>query len=145
MPDDIFDPSNALALQAYEIATIALFTACDDDIDPECWKAPFVELGRCAGKNYTRPDPWDTTIPVVWAPPHLLDGVCRKQCMCSFGSERKTSTLPKCQDTPDDPKAEKFCSLCGPKFNQPIEVAMFECGTSKCPGPDPGHHSLGQS
>merc|ERR1740117_2097349 len=29
MPDDIFDPSNAAALKAYEAATIALFTFCN--------------------------------------------------------------------------------------------------------------------
>jgi hypothetical protein len=27
-----------------------------------------------------------------------------------------------CKDQPDDPRAGKFCSLCGPKFNQPITV-----------------------
>ena len=43
MPDDIFDPSNAVALQAYANATIALFTWCYDDV---CLlDGPFVELG----------------------------------------------------------------------------------------------------
>ena len=127
MPDDIFDPSNAVALQAYINATIALFTACHNDICPLNSEAPFVELGRCAGKNYSYPDPWGNTN-VAWAPRHLMHGVCEKQCMCNFANESKTSTLPTCQDTPDDPKAGTFCSLCGPKFNQPIKVTLFECG-----------------
>ena len=58
--------------------------------------------------------------------------------MCNFGGN-KTVPLPQCSDHPDDPKAGKFCSLCGPKYNKPIEISMFECGNrdeSSCPGPN---------
>ena len=60
--------------------------------------------------------------------------------MCNF-SGNKTVPLPKCQDQPDNPQANKFCSLCGPKYNKPIEISMFECGLDhhslpSCPGPN---------
>ena len=45
--------------------------------------------------------------------------------MCNFGGN-KTVPLPQCSDHPDDPKAGKFCSLCGPKFNKPIGVQCFK-------------------
>ena len=142
MPDDIFDPSNAAALKAYEAATIALFTFCNATTwggkkTHGCAKTPFLELGRCASKNYTVPgyEPFDR---VAWAPHQLMDEVCQKKCMCNF-SGNKTVPLPPCQDQPDDPKAGNFCSLCGPKYNKPIEISMFECGNqdeSSCPGPN---------
>lgn len=140
MPAALFDPTNAVALKAFTDATIALFTFCNTTTwggkrTDGCAKTPFLELGRCAAKNYTRPgyEPFET---VKWAPQQLMDGVCKKQCMCNF-SGNKTVSLPKCQDTPDDPKAGKFCSLCGPKYNKPIEIGMFECpDTSSCPGPN---------
>ena len=104
-----------------------------------CAKTPFLELGRCASKNYTLGgyEPFDT---VAWAPHHLMNEVCQKKCMCNF-SGNKTVPLPKCQDQPDDPKAGNFCSLCGPKYNKNIVISMFECGNqdeSSCPGPNPG-------
>jgi uncharacterized surface protein with fasciclin (FAS1) repeats len=145
MPDVIFEPSNAAALKAYEAATIALFTFCNSTRTTwggkkthGCSKTPFLELGRCASKNYTEPfryEPFDT---VAWAPHQLMDEVCQKKCMCNF-SGNKTVPLPKCQDEPDDPEAGNFCSLCGPKYNKPIEISMFECGNldkTSCPGPN---------
>ena len=140
MPDDIFRPGNAAVLKAFEDITVALFTFCNVSTwggqrIHGCAKTPFLELGRCASKNYTVPGytPFDT---VPWAPHQLMDGVCQKQCMCSFDGN-KTAPLPKCQDQPDDPRAGKFCSLCGPKYNKPIQISMFECGDGlPCPGPN---------
>ena len=60
--------------------------------------------------------------------------------MCNFGSESKTIKLPKCQDKPDDPKAGNFCSLCGLKVNQPIEITMFrvrDCPALEVPRAEP--------
>jgi len=144
MPDAIFDPSNAVALKAFELATISLFTFCNTSTwggkrTHGCAETPFLELGRCAGKNYTIPgyEPFEM---VDWAPHQLMDGVCQEKCMCNF-SGNKTVPLPKCQDQPDNPQANKFCSLCGPKYNKPIEISMFECGLHhhslpSCPGPN---------
>jgi len=140
MPDALFEPANAVALKAFTDATIALFTFCNTTTwggkrTHGCAKTPFLELGRCADKNYTLVG-YEAFETVKWAPAQLMDGVCKKQCMCNF-SGNKTVSLPKCQDQPDDPKAGKFCSLCGPKFNEPIEIDMFECGDQlTCPGPN---------
>ena len=59
MPDAIFDPSHAAELKAFEAATIALFTFCNTTTwgggrTHGCAKTPFLELGRCADKNYVR-------------------------------------------------------------------------------------------
>ena len=143
LPDDIFDPSNAAALKAYEAATIALFSFCNTR---GCTFGPFLELGRCADKNYTVLGHSKTngqTFPnkterVDWAPHKLMDGVCQKQCLCNFGNGtggKPSLQLPTCQDQPDDPRARKFCSLCGPKYNTPIEISLFECGVPSCPRP----------
>ena len=42
-------------------------------------------------------------------------GVCR-QCGCNY---------PSCRDQPDDPAAGKFCSLCGPKYNDYIVINLW--------------------
>ena len=42
-------------------------------------------------------------------------GVCR-QCGCTY---------PSCRDQPDDPAAGKFCSLCGPKYNDYIVINLW--------------------
>ena len=77
-----------------------------------------------------------------WAPHQLMDGVCQDECMCKFGGKpgnKVALPLPNCSDHPDDPKAGEFCSLCGPRYNKPIEISMFVCGNqdeSSCPGPN---------
>ena len=35
------------------------------------------------------------------------------------------ATYPACPDVPDDPRNHKYCSICGPKFNQPIDVTFW--------------------
>lgn len=39
----------------------------------------------------------------------------KKQCDCTF---------PACKDTPDSPLAGKWCSLCGPKYNDYITIGL---------------------
>ena len=122
MPDAIFDPSNAATLKAYEDITIALFGAFGG------LEKVNLELGRCEGKNYTRPNLYPTK--VDWAPKQLMRGICAAKCKCNF---------PECPDAPDDPSAGTWCSLCGPKFNAPITVQAYQCGLApgQCKGPDP--------
>ena len=105
-----------------------------------------VEAGRCADKNYTSPaaSPW---LWAPWAPEVLMDELCQKACKCNFMNMNKTvlcsappcvpPQLPECQDRDDNPPF-LYCSLCGPKFNKPIHIAMFDCklGDNKCPGPN---------
>jgi len=132
MPADIFEPSNAGALQAYKDITIALFGVFELGEN----SITGLELGRCAEKNYTKltcivGGRYRTCRKVIWAPDQLMDGICKTNCMCNY---------PKCKDVPDDPKAGKWCSLCGPKVNKPFEVLTYRCGghiRNACPGPGP--------
>ena len=146
MPAAIFEPQNAASLKAYADITIALFPL---DVFSG-YNAITLELGRCATNNYTadhhvesvdwagidgnNPLARDATLP-------LMDGICQVKCHCNFRGLNKTvSTLPRCTDEPDDPKAATWCSLCGPKYNKPIEIDLYQCttpGVTKdvCPGP----------
>jgi uncharacterized surface protein with fasciclin (FAS1) repeats len=140
MPDAIFKPSNAAALKAYEDITLALYGdytyGSKQDLD--------LKLGRCADTGYTRKDTYPRK--VDWAPIQLMDGICADKCRCNFCLNNtleypvrkcdETSPLPLCKDAPDDPRAAKWCSLCGPKFNAPISVNLFYCATGQnCPAP----------
>ena len=151
MPAAIFDPSNAASLEAYVNITIALYGLDrlhhSNDV--------ILELGRCSTNNYTRAAGEKTVDWTGWTidgpidGPHkpLMDGICREKCHCEFADTSGFSKtfplrLPTCIDEPDDPTAEKWCSLCGPKFNSPININIFRCtkpGVVKevCPGPKP--------
>ena len=121
MPAAIFDPSNAAKLKAYEDLTIALYGdyAYGFKLDLH------LELGRCADKGYTKPTLYPFKLP--WAPKQLMSAICSKQCKCNF---------PDCPDQPDDPSAGTWCSLCGPKFNAPIVLKVYQCANGRCAGPD---------
>ena len=138
MPAAIFEPSNAAALKAYEDITLALYGdytyGSKQDLD--------LKLGRCADTGYTRKQQY--AMKVDWAPTQLMDGICADKCHCNFCQNNtvalvhkcEKSPLPFCKDAPDDPRAAKWCSLCGPKFNEPIAVNLFYCATGqKCPAP----------
>ena len=98
-----------------------------------------VERGRCADKKYIVPLPSpDIGKNVSWAPEGLMDEVCQTKCQCNFENKNKTvPQLPKCIDAN---YAGPYCSLCGPKYNKPIDIAMFACHcpkhVCKCPGPE---------
>ena len=111
------------------------------------WPWSTVETGRCADKDYTSPAApawvWST-----WAPEVLMDELCQRDCKCNYLNLNKTvlcsappcvpPQLPECQDRVDNPPY-LYCSLCGPKYNKPIHIDMFECklgGKNACPGPD---------
>merc|ERR1711865_91935 len=54
---------------------------------------------------------------VSWTDPELMKRTCFNSCGCNY---------PACSDTrPDVPRNHEYCSLCGPKFNQPIEVQFY--------------------
>ena len=99
-----------------------------------------VELGRCADKKYVVPLPGaQIGKNVSWAPEELMDELCQTKCKCNFENKNKTvPQLPECVDKPDLPG--QYCSLCGPKYNKPIDIAMFAChcpkNVCKCPGPE---------
>lgn len=156
MPDDIF---GRFAEYDYGAATVELYrvrveteTPCSNgkscplggfcDEPGNCAEEVRVELGRCADKNYTVPLHNESNVP--WAPVAMMDEVCQSECKCNYLNKNKTVPgLPECPDKADGPWAINqtsgfFCSLCGPKYNQPVEIAMFGCSLGKyeCAGPE---------
>ena len=53
---------------------------------------------------------------VSWTDDELMQQTCSILCYCNW---------PQCPDAPDDPDRSDFCSLCGPTYNQPIEVDFW--------------------
>jgi uncharacterized surface protein with fasciclin (FAS1) repeats len=108
MPASLFSRKNARALKAYTDITLKLYTF------PFSNNQTKLELGRCKDIGY--PASAGGRQGIVWAPGALMTGICAQQCHCTY---------PACPDQPDNPKAGTFCSLCGPKFNQPITVNLW--------------------
>ena len=123
MPAALFEPKNAEFLKLYEKLTVAFYKA---PFDPELGK---LAVGRCKDIGFTECGSAEQG--VVWANAALMDPICASKCNCNFDGpgEKSPSTsifkaLPYCKDEPDDPKAAKWCSLCGPKFNAPITITL---------------------
>ena len=136
MPKAIFDKENAAALQMYIDATLAFAWV-------PCLKSPCLnfELGTCSGSGFSDNDgvpgispmlnipcrdikelPVDGFLPdnrtIDWAPNKLMEPICLQHCECNYRKD--------CKDVPDNPLAASWCSLCGPKFNRPIEIQCFK-------------------
>ena len=117
-----------------------------------------MELGSCAGwggegtgaSPAHRGQYWKVagTRKVDWAPLKLMDGICAEQCKCNFRNGKLNGSigLPPCKDEPDDPAAGKWCSLCGPKYNQPIGITEYICTSvfAQCRGPRCGRRGTVQ-
>jgi len=135
MPNSLFDPENKVALDRYINVTLSLWQVYIGNIR----RGPLMELGRCGNgeNNYTTPKTAGGGVPyelVNWAPVPLMKGICQEKCNCDFENIRS------CPDVPDDPAAEEWCSLCGPKFNANINIYLFVCKKSGyqpevCAGP----------
>jgi len=128
LPTALFEPQNAAALARYVNITIDLFRV---DIGYDFGLPLSLELGACkdAGKTAKFTNPLGSQ-KVDWAPAALMEGICAVQCGCNFqgGSKSaKLKALPVCKDAPDDPSAMKWCSLCGPLYNKPIDVKLYGC------------------
>jgi hypothetical protein len=110
MPASLFDPSNARELKRYEDITVKLYKVGFARFGDQY----ALEVGRCKEIGYR--EAGGQAQGSVWAPTALMTPICKEQCHCTY---------PDCKDQPDDPKAGKFCSLCGPKFNQPIAINIW--------------------
>ena len=145
MPPAIFKKENAAALQMYIDATLAFAW-----LPSLPWS--HLELGTCSGKGSLNWDIFDDVVPGInpilnvpcsvikesyghehgflpdnrtidWAPKRLMEPLCLEHCECNYlGEDSRTS----CKDVPDNPLASSWCSLCGPKFNRPIEIQCFK-------------------
>ena len=105
IPVSLFDPTNAAELKAYEDLTIAMY---------EVVGGSKLEVGRCADIGYGASA---GSASAAWAPSALMVPICKSKCNCDYPYN--------CPDQPDDPQRENFCSLCGPMFNQDIEIDLF--------------------
>merc|ERR1712166_762524 len=67
---------------------------------------------------------------IDWAPRKFMVPICTLHCDCNYcgSSTRDCNYDPSTAgtDVPDNPLAARWCSLCGPKFNAPIDVHCFE-------------------
>jgi len=116
MPASLFDPANAEALQRYEDITVLFYKwSLATNLNP-------LEVGRCKDIGFL--DSAGGIQGTLWANKELMDPICAKQCHCTYGFSFN-ATLPYCKDQPDDPTAGKWCSLCGPKYNQPITIDLY--------------------
>jgi uncharacterized surface protein with fasciclin (FAS1) repeats len=138
MPKAMFDKENAAALQMYIDATLAF-----------AWLPLFprrhLELGTCSGSGFTDNDGVPGISPMLnvpcrdiedgpgaflpdnrtidWGPNKLMEPICLQHCECDYRGDPGTTP---CKDVPDNPAAASWCSLCGPKFNRPIEIQCFK-------------------
>lgn len=122
----LFEPKNAAALAAY-----IKFSLGSTHAYPNV-------LGRCAdptsafdpGSASTNLGGVAYTIPAVesgdeiWNNGFDMNGICRKQCDCSYTCNVCAPGKDPCTDVPDDPKKGKFCSLCGPKYSTGIRSVV---------------------
>ena len=124
MPASLFEPENKDALQAYINATIDLFHITDGNpSDPQRTQ---LKQGTCKENGYgtllpgcPSRDPgcaYPNPIISEWAPKVMMKAICDLRCNCNY---------PNCKDVPDDPKTKHWCSLCGPKYNAPINVTLY--------------------
>merc|ERR1719424_1491813 len=117
MPADIWDDPRAFG--EYVEATLLL------------WSVGTGPTGGALLKQEKCPSGWTPmqgkTVP--WTQPKLMEVTCDLRCNCRY---------PDCKDVPDDPKDHTYCSLCGPKFNAPIEVKFFLPPPAPGPAPGPG-------
>merc|ERR1711865_1000389 len=114
-----FEPQNKAALQRYIDITVKFYS---NSFSKTLSK---LEVGRCKDTKVYTSGPFGIQ-GISWTTGALMDPICAEQCHCTFSyNPFKPGTLPRCQDQPDDPKAGKFCSLCGPKYNQPITISLY--------------------
>jgi len=127
MPPSLFDPSNKAALERY-INITNMFYTYGLTIAP----LSKLEVGRCRDAGYT--DGPNVISGISWTgigsngggTDVLMGPICEEQCHCSYPSYPVYNpALPGCPDAPDDPANGKFCSLCGPKYNAPIDIDLF--------------------
>ena len=69
--------------------------------------------GPCPGPNFRS----NGTLQIDW-----FEGFkpwCKARCGCG-------GLLNPCKDMPDDPATHTYCSLCGPKYNAPIDLQIMK-------------------
>ena len=127
MPDDIWDDPKAVA--AYVEATKSAYFDNKFRV-PTIYQKP-CEHNRAWVQNGTQQIEW------LGDKEDGFGAFCAKRCRCTIpgaSGKKHGAGLPPCTDAPDSPP--KYCSLCGPKLNAPIEV-YFYYPTGLPPPPPP--------
>lgn len=134
MPASIWNDTAAVA--NYIKLTMEFYYLFPDTSDCKKATGPRYETlvqGRCGAQNVDKKGNVDGDfrayrIPAgneaaAWTQPELMEAICSggdpkfgPGCGCDY---------PHCPDEPDEPSRHRFCSLCGPKFNAPIEISRF--------------------
>jgi len=125
MPAAMFKLKNIISLAQYASLTIKLYGVTGG---VPGWNAGTkLQLGRCADRGFGIKQ--SQMMGNMWAPSGLMDPICKKQCNCTVGGRYDPSDPPYCKDAPDDPKAGKWCSLCGPKYNSAFTMQLYNQGS----------------
>jgi uncharacterized surface protein with fasciclin (FAS1) repeats len=139
IPAALFDPSNRRELERYiKITNRKVGTKlgrCQDQFgNPNCRKectgAHNKQCKDCENGPDTSFSVYSGYLDSSWAVPDVMS-ICQKLCNCTYDYSNPSRG---CQDKPDDPQSERFCSLCGPKYNAEIAVTVYH---QPDPGPPP--------
>jgi len=108
MPAELFLPENKAELEEYTNLTLEFFSSLGMGSDK-------LKLGQCNQETDYICDGGGVQ-GINWVTDALMSPICKKQCDCAY---------PSCPDVPDDPANGKFCSLCGPKYNNYITINLW--------------------
>jgi len=129
MPALLFDPKYKSFLKKYTKATIkyyGLAVGRCPDTPSRAYSPKVVNYTQFAGTGTAK-----------WLPNAFVP-LCRELCNCnptstwnpSFPNGAKickdTPLNCACADVPDVPSKGQFCSLCGPKYNAPIQIKLWD-------------------
>lgn len=107
MPADIWADQDAV--RTYVATTIELYALGLNMTGTR----RYLTSGACSQRNRPRKGQIET---IKWADPALMGPACKTLCHCDY---------PNCPDQPDRPAQGSFCSLCGPKFNAPVQIQYY--------------------
>ena len=82
-----------------------------------CPTYEFLSLGSCTRDEFHYRWVQDGNRSIDWSAGFV--NWCRARCGCGGKGDRP------CKDVRDDPANHYYCSLCGPKYNAPIDVQLY--------------------
>jgi uncharacterized surface protein with fasciclin (FAS1) repeats len=96
-----------------------------------CPRYEFLSLGSCTGDEFHQRWVQDGNRSIDWSAGFV--NWCAARCGCGG----KGDDDRPCKDVRDDPATHHYCSLCGPKYNAPIDVQLYHPkggSSAKCLG-----------
>ena len=135
MPPDIWsDPS---AVVEYVRLTTTFSNTVPKTLPPDapcisklgCPSRELLTLGSCTGGEFHRNWVRDGNRSIDWFAGFA--NWCSARCGCGIpgpdGIRNAGSRVAQkpCEDVPDEPAVHRFCSICGPRYNAPIDVQLY--------------------